>query len=121
MNTAELQQQAMEPAGEASGSQRDHGPPAAGHGKPQAQQASSSNHGQSTAEATALQAKVVGTTALSSPATTAGNPVIRLRSRASCETSHHLTPASRHRETPWRKLHRHLGKACKATSRLALM
>jgi hypothetical protein len=79
--------------------------------------------GQSTAGATALQAKVVGTTALSSPATTAGNPVIRLRSRVSCETSHHLTPASQHRETPWRKLHRHLqlGKACKATSRLALM
>jgi hypothetical protein len=30
MNTAELQQQGMEPAGEASSSRRDHGPPAAG-------------------------------------------------------------------------------------------
>jgi hypothetical protein len=45
LSTAELQKQAMEPVGEASGSQRDHGPPAMGQNKPWAQQASLPNQG----------------------------------------------------------------------------
>jgi hypothetical protein len=81
LSTPKLQQKVIALAGEASGSRRDHSPPAVGPGKTQAKQALSPNHGRvNTAGATALWAKVVGTTTLSSLVTIAGSLATLLRS-----------------------------------------
>jgi hypothetical protein len=106
LDAADLQQQAMEPNGEASGTRHDNRIIVAGQKSHKRRLCHPIMARWSTAGATELPAKAVETIAPSTLATTAGSPEIRLRSPASRAIPLGQMRRSRHAASPRRKRRR---------------